>query len=579
MAAPSSPDVSTLTHGAPTFIQEDLEILEVHLHRYLAPFLIEHDLHKVWVVVGFEGSSVGTTCVEVTPSAAKKAVDMDVDFGAVAEAVRGNLESVSLAKGGAGGRRFTAIPAFSVNGSRQHPNAFVLVEVGERFLGDPKLIGNLSWRTNEAVRAFRNNSVRILFGEQDHPSIKTFLYTLLDRLPDWTGVDHSVALILTGNLEAITLDSMVESEFEIVAERLFFDKHDESGVKRDRLVGLIIPGRGSESGLLGHAFEKVKANPEIGLHIFIPSDDAQGSWQVFGESDTTATRFATRVNRPIEAMTIMVPLLSQDEIGREEMLGFLVLNYREPGPISYLTASCMETMARRLGGYLRQSTLFGLSARQLLLLDRVRGELVEATQGGKEKPLESYIERVNALIASSTPLPCFAVGHLEDGEDGALIRFAHPHGFTRFGAIALPVELQDGVEGSSVASLAVRLNRPVILAGGTSDDDGVTSFNNEVYVNETLERIVDARMLDPQEVGADANWRRLSEYYKPSRDSSYATLATPVALGDKVYGVIAVEVDRQTEWLWWTGFGSQIFFRLLANELAVAFKMLGVEPR
>jgi len=577
MALSSSPDVSALTHGAPTFIQDDLEVLEVHLHRYLAPFLIEHDLLKVSVVVGFEGSSVGTTCVEVTPSNAKRA-DTDVDFGAVAQAVRANLGSVSLSKGVPDGRRFTAIPAFSVNGSREHPNAFVLVDVGERFLGDAKLVANLSWRANEAVRAFRNNCIRILFGEQNHPSIKGFLYALLDRLPDWTGVDHSVALILTGNLEAITLDSMVESEFEIVAERLFFDKYDENNEKRDRLVGLIIPGRGSESGLLGHAFQKIKATPQIGLHIFIPNDETGDTWHVFGEPEAIAKRFATRVNRPVEAMTIMIPLLSQDEIGREEMLGFLVLNYRKPGPISHLTASCMESMARRLGGYLRQSTLFGLSARQLLLLDRVRGELVEATREGKEKPLESYIERVNSLIAASTPLPCFAVGHLEESDHGALLRFAHPHGFTKFGAIALPVELQDALEGSSVASLAVRLNRSVILAGGTSDD-GVTLFNNEVYVNETLKRIVDARMVDPKDISSDGQWRHLSEYYKPSRESSYATLATPVSLGKKVYGVIAVEVDRQTDWLWWTGFGSQIFFRLLANELAVAFKMLGVIPR
>ena len=47
---------------------------------------------------------------------------------------------------------------------------------------------------------------------------------------------------------------------------------------------------------------------------------------------------------------------------------------------------------------------------------------------------------------------------------------------------------------------------------------------------------------------------------------------------DEVVGVIAVEVDRDTNWIWWNGFGSYLFYRLLANELSSDFALLGLEP-
>jgi len=181
---------------------------------------------------------------------------------------------------------------------------------------------------------------------------------------------------------------------------------------------------------------------------------------------------------------------------------------------------------------------------------------------------------VSDLIAGSTGVPTFAVGYITESEGNSILRFTHPRGFTRFSAISLPVEAPQEVSETSVAALAVRLNRPIVLSGGTHEAE--QKFKNDIFVNETIGAVVDARRIAPEEVSSEGTWRRLSDYYKPSRDESYATLAFPVSLGHEGLGVIALEVDRNTDWLWWTGFGSQIFYRLLANELAVGFKLMGV---
>ncbi|MFW6058048.1 MAG: hypothetical protein ACOC9W_04250, partial [Persicimonas sp.] len=64
--------------------------------------------------------------------------------------------------------------------------------------------------------------------------------------------------------------------------------------------------------------------------------------------------------------------------------------------------------------------------------------------------------------------------------------------------------------------------------------------------------------------------------YKPARSSAYATLAYPISFNGDPLGVITVEVERETNWLWWTGFGAQLFWELLANELAYAFYAMGL---
>jgi hypothetical protein len=62
----------------------------------------------------------------------------------------------------------------------------------------------------------------------------------------------------------------------------------------------------------------------------------------------------------------------------------------------------------------------------------------------------------------------------------------------------------------------------------------------------------------------------------PARDRAYATLAYPIMFDRQPLGVLAVEVDKSTDWLWWTGFGGHLFWQLVASELSSAFYQLGV---
>lgn len=583
MASTADTTPTTPRYGEPRFTDAGLEVLTVTLHRFLAPFIVEHKLGRLRVVVGFEGSAVESAAVEVTRDGARR-TEAEVDFAQLARAARNGEATLSL--GGGSGTRVLAVGARAPSEGHggEHEMAFVLVsETADLTPGHPAT-ADLARRTAEAIRAYRFTGLRLLFDERDQVDIKTFLYSLLDRLPEWCGVDHSAALILTGELETMALNSSENANFEIVAERLFFPATNEQGERHDRLVGLVIEGSGQESGLLGYAFNRVQSENAIGLHIFVP-DETGEHWHLFGEPHASARRFATRVQRPQEGMTVLVPLLNHEDGRGSELLGFLSLNYRQPTPIDPIASHLLESLAGKLARYLQRSPLFSLSARQLLLLEEVRRAFNSTIGGGgASKRLQQFIGQVNDIIVSRTSVPCFAIGHISGTGNKRQLRFVHPRGFTRFGSISIPVDaVSEEVTGTSIAALAVRLDRPVVLAGGRArDEDGEVAgevrhvFNNDIYVNEQAGMIVDARRTDPESLDVPGSWRRLSDYYKPSRASSYATLAFPISIGLTSLGVIAVEVDRQTDWLWWTGFGSQIFYRLLANELAVAFKLMGV---
>jgi len=120
----------------------------------------------------------------------------------------------------------------------------------------------------------------------------------------------------------------------------------------------------------------------------------------------------------------------------------------------------------------------------------------------------------------------------------------------------------------------VRLNRPLVLSGGYGSGDA-QNFKNALFVHEEWGKVVDVR--SPGVELAD-DWVALSDYYKPARDAAYATLAYPITFGGAPIGVVSVEVDRHTHWLWWTGFGGHLFWQLVAAELAHAFWTLGVRP-
>ena len=565
----------TLHYNSP-WTDSITEILGVHMHRYLMPLLMDHKINSLGVMVGFEVSSMPSVSLRVTTYGAET-TEIAVDYASLISEARSHEELATVITREVDGKNLYFYPILSISEpGREHIHAFVVSDKEGIYNADIMTVA-LRTRINEAIRAFRHNSLLIVFDECENSSPREFLDRILDLIPIWCGSDHSACLMLSSSLEAMVLSGVGPAHFQIVNEKLYCSPTDEEK-KFENLSSLeFVVNYGENSGLIGHAFEEVRRSKSVGLNIFIGDDSDE--WFSMGESQKSAHRVATRSYRPKEKMTVLLPLLCSNEVGEQELLGFLSINFFEPMPLSSLTSRVLETLATRLGTYLHRSSFFSLSAQQLWLLECVREEQVavsrlfkNAKDDRKDMALQAFIKNVNELVAQSTRIPCFAIGYRTTDADGNdILRFRDPHGFTIFDNIDLAVYPENRAE-SSLSTLAVRLNRVITLSGGEMKE-GRTAFTNEIYVNESRGVLADGRL--EENLGDD--WRKLSEYYKPSREGSYAALCYPIRMKDDVVGVIAVEVDRDTDWVWWTGFGSYLFYRLLANEFAADFSLLGLD--
>lgn len=552
-----------------------VEVLGVHLHRYLMPLLMDHKISHLSVMVGFEASRMPAITMRVS-TYGSEVLDIHADYAELTARARNREDIAQPMSMMHDGRELSIYPILSISEpGREHIHAFVIADDVRVFSADILTVA-LRTRINEAIRAFRHNSLRIVFDECEGASPREFLDRVLELIPVWCGSDHSACLILASSLEAMVLSGVGPAHFQIVSEKLYCAPQEE-GKRYDNLSSLeFVVSHGQNSGLIGHAFEEVRRTKAVGLNIFV--SDTQDEWFMMGEVQKSAHRVATNSFRPAEKLTILLPLLCTNEVGDQELLGFLSINFFEMMPLASLTSRVLETLASRLGTYLHRSSFFSLSAQQLWLLECVREEQIATSRlcrkAGDVKvcdALETFIRNVNQLVSRSTQIPCFAIGYRVSSPDGNdLLRFSSAYGFTHFENIDLPIYAESPA-GSSLAALAVRLNRVITLTGGETID-GKTDFQNTIYVNESKGILADSRL-----ERIDAQWRKLSDYYKPSREGSYATLCYPVRMQDEVVGVIAVEVDRDTNWVWWNGFGSYLFYRLLANELASDFSLLGLE--
>ena len=553
------------------------EILGVHLHRYLMPLLMDHKISHLGVLVGFEASHMPAIALQVS-AYGSEVIKFDANYARLVAEARSHEDLATPLTRESDGKTIYLYPILSISEpGREHIHAFVMTENAKLMDADILTVA-LRTRINEAIRSFRHNSLRIVFDECEGASPREFLDRILDLIPVWCGSDHSACLMLSSSLESMVMSSVGPAHFQIVNEKIYCGPQDEDRHYENLSSLEFVVTHDGQSGLVGHAFEEVRRSKSVGLNIFI-GDSETDEWFSMGEIQKSAHRVATHSYRPKEKLTVLLPLLCSNEVGDQELLGFLSINFFETMPLASLTSRVLETLATRLGTYLHRSSFFSLSAQQLWLLECVREEQVAVSRlyhnAGESKPdlaLQAFIKNVNKLVAQSTQIPCFAVGYRAVSESGDdILRFTDPHGFTILNNIDLPI-YQDSPAESSLSTLAVRLNRVITLTGGGLRD-GHTDFKNEIYVNETKGILCDGRLED--KLGPD--WRKLSDYYKPSREGSYATLCYPIRMKDEVVGVIAVEVDRDTNWVWWTGFGSYLFYRLLSNELAADFSLLGLD--
>ncbi|MFP4599671.1 MAG: hypothetical protein ACLFVJ_15545 [Persicimonas sp.] len=565
--------------GAPEMTEGGQEVLSFHFHRYLASWLERERRARILITVGFEGSAAESTSFEASIARCEP-VEVAWTFEDLCHIYRqgdGRLHVEQRINGGST-VVYDLVPLVdrpAGGGEARVLLGFALVSESE--VMSPDAIAQLTAQATEAIRAARRNAMRLFFDEKKSLPIKTCLYQLMEHLPEWTGCDHSASMLMTTSLEAMTLEASEDARFSFLAERLY---HDEADEQPRRLVGMSIRLADQSAGFIREAIERQVRDPEQPFQIFARSDDAVDKWCAVDGDERSHSGFHRCEERSDESMYVMVPLLTHTE-AETELLGFVVLVFRDRREMSQSTSDLLSELSQNLSSLLRYSPLYTLNARKLWILRQTRAALTEAIAASQARVarIENLIGTVTSLIVPHVDVPSFAIAYLREDPEGAddrrHLRYAHPHGWTHFEQLSLPVDVEpDDRADSGVSGLAVRINRPLVLAGGRGEGEQL-AFKNFLYVNERAGTVVDARSVLAEGL-EESDWVRLGDYYKPARSSAYATLAYPISFNGDPLGVITVEVERETNWLWWTGFGAQLFWELLANELAYAFYAMGL---
>lgn len=566
--------------GAPEMTDGGLEVMSIHLHRFLVGWLDQSPVDRIWITLGFEGSlceSV-TFCVELHTS---RVVEVGWTFEDLAHTYRRGDGMLHM-EGPQGAVTLATTPILdrpAFGGQACVTLGFAVTPEGAA-LGDA-LTASLQAHAFEAIAAARRNSMRLFFDESRALDMKSMLYTFMEHLPEWVGCDYAATMILTSSLETMTLEDAPSSRFNILADRAY--ARDELRAP-ERLVGMAISGDDEAGNLLAAAFERQRLDADLPYQLFVREDGEGGElrWRSL-DTDELHAPFHRLRQRGGEAMIALVPLVARDEM-ETELLGFLALTWRQVVTLSSSAGQLLAECSDNLAAALRNSSLYSLSARKLWILRRMRRatERLVARCSDERDAFDAaseLVREVSDLIASHVEIPSFAIAYmeLEHGEEGITryLRYPHPYGWAHYEQLSLPVDVPDDQRtDSSVASLAVRLNKPLVLAGGYGEGDEL-SFKNSLFVHEATRRVCDVRS-GALSGAAQGEWVALSDYYKPARAQAYATLAYPIAFDGTALGVLAVEVDKNTDWLWWTGFGGHLFWQLVASELASAFYFLGV---
>jgi hypothetical protein len=564
--------------GAPEMTDGGREVLSFHLHRYLASWLEHERRARTLVTVGFERSDVESATFEAS-IARCEAVEVAWTFDDLCHIYRQGDGRLHVEQRANGGHTvvYDLVPLLdtpALGGEARVLLGFALVDEADVMV--PDAISQLALQATEAIRAARRNAMRLFFDEKKSLPIKPLLYRLMEHIPEWTGCDHSASMLMTSSLEAMTLGASEDARFDFLAERLYHDGGEE--LPR-RLVGMSVSPSCPSSGFLGEAVARQARDPEMPFQIFKRTHEPD-SWCAV-DDEACFSSFHRCKERADESMYVLVPLLA-NEAAETELLGFVILVYKSSCELATSMSQNLQELGSYLTSMLRYSPLYTLNARKLWILNQTRAALEEAISSPAQprERTESLIGEVTSLIVEHVDVPSFAIAYMhrrdKDGEEQRCLRYADPHGWTHFEHLSLPVDVDaEQRVDSGVSSLAVRINRPLVLAGGRGEGEAL-AFKNYLFVDEERGEVIDARSPQAAQAADESCWVRLSDYYKPARSSAYATLAYPISFSGEPLGVITIEVERTTNWLWWTGFGARLFWDLLANELAYAFHALDV---
>lgn len=556
--------------GVPQFTDSGIDVMAFHLHRFLAGWLNQQHIDNIWVTLGFEDSLVQATTFEVSLHRSVLC-SPGWTFEDLCQTYKhgdGHLYQEDPQTGQT--KAILTLPVLDrpeMGGAASVLLGFVSLPAAVKLDADE--LARLQNYVFESICAARRNAVRLFFDEHKSLELKHLLYAFMDHLPEWAGVDHSSMMILTSTLETMTLDQASTPQFNILAERLYTDSTDIQ-----RLVGMNIQVNGEIDHVISQAFEYQRQDVDMPYQIFTRCDADPTKWRSLEPQSKQCHPIHQLDSRGDESMYVLVPLVASDQ-GERELLGFLCLTYQTRCVLPSSVGQLLADIGEHLAPLLRYSSLYTLSARKLWILRQLRKLTEEHIDG--QGDVVSLLERASALIQSHVEVPSVALAYLEaDAEQKRHLRFVAPFGWANQEHMTLMVDVPEQLRiDSGVTALAVRLEYPLVLAGGHVQGDQL-AFKNSVWVNESNGRLIDERCLPPGQLKDDPQWVPLSQYYTSAREQAYATLAYPIMFGGRTLGAVAVEVDKSTSWFWWTGFGGHLFWQLLASELANAFYVFGV---
>lgn len=554
--------------GGAHYTSSGLDVMAFHLHRFLVGWMDQHQVPQMKVALGFEQSDAPTASFHLEAQGCQ-VHNAGWTFEDLVHVYRqGDSRLYVEDPQTHQSHTYSVLPILDrpvMGGQAKVLLGFVLI-ADNHGLRQAQL-QELRHHVFEAVCAARRNAIRLFFDDHKSLDLKRLLYTFMDHLPEWTGVDHSTMLILTSTLETMTIQRTNAPQFNVLAERLYVDDSSQ------RLVGMHVHTKQDREHVLVRAFRASGDDPQVPYHVFVRHPEVADAWCTT-EDEEPCDPIHHVQTRSDESMYIQVPLRSFDEQD-QELLGFLCLAYQQRAVLPSSVGHLLLEISEHLSPLLRHSSIYTLSAKKLWILRQVRKH---AEQGvSRSSSLSETLEKISALIQEHVDVPSVAMGHVQrvsDQDTRRVLHFESPFGWADMSNLRLVVDMPESQRpDSGVAALSVRLNQPLCLTGGHLHGSKV-EFKNSVWVHERSGRLADERSHEDIDFSAEQGWVPLAQYYKPACTQTYATLAYPVIFDDDVLGVIAVEVDKSTNWLWWTGFGGHFFWQLLASELANVFHMI-----
>lgn len=392
---------------------------------------------------------------------------------------------------------------------------------------------------------------------------KQWIYDLFAHLPSLCGVDSSAALVLPDHRH----DASQRSHY-IVGAELHFVHEPLQGEPPEHLVGLLIPLDNPGGGIIANAVSAERSSDRRPLSVYEPVGDRIGApWREIGREDGTQDVPCPCFvgGRRGAAMLVLVPLELPDTGP-----GFIALSYKHRHPLAGSTVAILDKLSTLVSNALAHSDLYQIPVARLKVFEGL-AKIGDSTSDLTRTELVSHLSRE---LFASLDAASVAIGLLGGEASDPTLHFPSPQGWDLDSPRTLHYLTSD-----SLATLALRMDRQIVLAGGhqSHPSSPALRWTNSLYVDEASNHIADARYPHPDGVDLldSPQWRALADYYKPTTPSPiYAAVAWPLKIGEVMIGVLVMDFDRHTPWDAYSGFAVEALYGVLARLIASLLSMV-----